>query len=49
MVLYICKRDINKLEQLQWRSMKLARGLDHLTHEQGLRELGWFAKRGEGL
>lgn len=30
MVLYICKRDINKLEQ--WRTT------EHLMHEQGLWE-----------
>lgn len=28
------------------RAMKLARGLDHLTHEQGLRELSWFGGKG---
>ena len=37
------KEEMELLEQLQRRSMKMIRGLEHLSHEERLRELGLFS------
>ncbi|GAB0178195.1 mitochondrial enolase superfamily member 1 [Grus japonensis] len=37
------RRDMELLERVQRRDMKLIRGLEHLSSEDRLRELGWFS------
>ncbi|CAM5172809.1 unnamed protein product [Eretmochelys imbricata] len=37
------RRDVDKLERVQWRAMKMIRGLGHMSHEERLRELGLFS------
>ena len=37
------KKDLDLLEQVQMKAIKMIRGLEHLSYKDGLRELGLFS------
>ncbi|GAB0183570.1 mitochondrial enolase superfamily member 1 [Grus japonensis] len=37
------KTDKELLERVQWRAMRMMRGLEHVSYEEGLRDLGLFS------
>ena len=37
-----CRRDMDLLEHIQWRATEMIQGMEHLSYEDRLRELGLF-------
>lgn len=35
--MFQCKREVNELERVQWRAMRITKGLEHLSHDGRLR------------
>ena len=42
------RKDVERVEWVQRRASKMIRELEHLSHEERWRELGWFSLRREG-
>ena len=43
------KRDMDMLKRVQQRATKMTKGLEHLSHEERLSELGQFSQEKEKM